>query len=364
MQKFLFFLVALCVALFMSACSSFEVTRELADAYSEMAIQYHDQKYMEEQELKVPDGVNEKRFEKLPFLIGFKAADPVKPGERADTNQFSEKEWAALKREFETVLDGSRRFPLAQVVEGLADAELRLKTRNGTANVTELDASSLKETKYIINVTAQLGTSESTVKRERTLTSNMTAVCRPMEAENNAPISWFPPFTISTDSKIYQKVNGFGNVVAGFNLYTQEQREKLHMNMFRGALVEFINHIYLCFPTGGKVVNINEDGLAKLKASRANGVQDNMQFIIYAMEKGNPDAIRVPLYNAVAETVGQEDSTTLKIWRASEKKSAKKIIAKIENDFREAVEEYDIYACSDGLAQRPGFIETNKKADR
>ena len=52
-----------------------------------------------------------------------------------------------------------------------------------------------------------------------------------------------------------------------------------------------------------------------------------------------------------------------KIWRKADRSAAAKIIAMIENDFAEAEEEYDFYACSDGLAQRPDFIKTNNKED-
>ena len=46
------------------------------------------------------------------------------------------------------------------------------------------------------------------------------------------------------------------------------------------------------------------------------------------------------------------------------KKFAKKIIKKIEDDFAEAKEEYDFYACSDGFAEWPDFIErSTKKGD-
>ena len=337
-------------------CSSFEVTLSLDDAYAEMAIEYHDQEYMEKKPLKIPDGVNEKRFNKLPFLIGFKDADPAK-GKRPSKNQFSTKEWEALKREFEAVIDSSRRFPLATVVEGRGDADLRLKHRKGLVNVKELDPSELPEVPYIINVVAHLESGESTVNRERTVTNEIIAECRPVHAENNAPIKWFPSFVVKSTSKIFQTTNKMGNVTGGFRLYTVEQREQLHMNMFRGALVQFINHIYECFPAGGKVSDIDEDGYVTLQASRATGLQPNMQFVVYAIKKGDASMKRIALYNAVAETVGQEDSSTLKIWREADRSAAKKIIKMIEEDFAEAAEEYDFYACSDGLAQRPDFIK-------
>ena len=40
---------------------------------------------------------------------------------------------------------------------------------------------------------------------------------------------------------------------------------------------------------------------------------------------------------------------------------AVEIIKRIEKDFSEVAEEYDFYACSDGLAQRPDFIRASKK---
>ena len=108
-------------------------------------------------------------------------------------------------------------------------------------------------------------------------------------------------------------------------------------------------------PTGGKIVNY-EEGQLNLKAGRDSGVQPNMEFVVYAKKKGDEDAMRIPLYNATAESVGR-NATVLTVWRKSDKKNAKKIIKMIEDDLAEAKEEYDFYACSDGLAEWPDFIE-------
>ena len=90
---------------------------------------------------------------------------------------------------------------------------------------------------------------------------------------------------------------------------------------------------------------------------RAETNAANMEMVVFALKKADgEDAIPVPLYNATAVTVGDQKSSTLKIWRKSKKSGAQKIIAKIEKDLDEAKEEYDFIAASDGFAQWPDFV--------
>ena len=104
--------------------------------------------------------------------------------------------------------------------------------------------------------------------------------------------------------------------------------------------------------------DFDEDGNILIKASRAEGLQPNMEMVVFALKKSDgEDAIPVPLYNATAITVGSTKSSTLKIWRKSDKKGAKKIIKKLEKDLDEAKEEYDFIAAADGFAQWPDFID-------
>ena len=46
------------------------------------------------------------------------------------------------------------------------------------------------------------------------------------------------------------------------------------------------------------------------------------------------------------------------------KKGAQKIIKMIEEDFDSACEEYDIYACADGFAQWPDFIDQQNMVNK
>ena len=78
-------------------CSCTTVTEDLGDAYANMDIKFHNKDYMEDQELRVPNGVNEKRFEKLPFLIGFSQLNRSENGEKT-SDTITPKEFSILKK--------------------------------------------------------------------------------------------------------------------------------------------------------------------------------------------------------------------------------------------------------------------------
>lgn len=263
-----------------------------------------------------------------------------------------------MKKEFEQVIVATKRFPVAQIIEGRADGDLRKAIRNGIANATELDASEMEKAEYIINVSAYLSNTSIQTGKQRKTTITMTLVCHPVWAKNNKPLDWFPSFTITSKKDIFQKATSTGRVIGGMRLYTPEQQELVRVELFRKALVKFIDHIYNAFPAGGQIAEISED-MASIKANRATGLQPNMEMVIYARAKGNPDAMRIPLYSASIATMAQEGNSELQIWRQSRKGSAKKIIRKIQEDFEEAASEYDFFGASCGIPAPPDFIKTS-----
>ena len=118
------FLLFIALASTFIFCSCTTVTEDLGDAYANMDIKFHDKDYMKDQELRVPNGVNEKRFEKLPFLIGFSQVNRSENGEKT-SDTITPKEFSILKKEFEQVIVATKRFPIAQIIEGRADGDLR-----------------------------------------------------------------------------------------------------------------------------------------------------------------------------------------------------------------------------------------------
>ena len=332
------------------------MTDDTGNAYADMDINFHNKAYMEELPgVKVPNGVNEARLGKLPFLIGFKQ-NTNKSG--LDSDVLNEKEFNKLKIDFEGFLSSSNRFPVAQVISGLADAEIRKMVRNGLANASELDASEMEEAKYILNIVTTFNKTYYQSGSQAKETYSVSLDVFPVEAKNNKPLAWFPKFQCSAKKEIFQEVSSTGFVLKGIDTTNPQQREEIHQEVFKKALVKFIEHIYNRFPAGGKIVEMDlENNLAVLKASRATGLMANLEMVIYARQKGNPDAMRVPLYNATLETMGQEGSSELKIWRTNDSNSrAKKIIKLIGEDWDAASEEYEFWAASDGIAEPPDFI--------
>jgi|GEM_PF-5421988 len=347
-------------ALLLCSCSSFEVTKSVdqALAHVEEGIEYHDRAYMEKRDLRVPNGVDEKNLGELKFNFAFKQGTEVEDGEAAATNwnRFTKNEWNAFRREFENAVGGTKRFPIAQMLYGLADDELRRKSNNGVANVKELDPSALKESAGIFHITPLRTNSFNLAKKEKRSNYTLKLVVNPLAADNNSPLDEIQPFSVQIGCEVNQLTDRAGRVIAGLRLSDRSKRDEFNIKLSRAVIVQFLNKMYNLFPTGGAIVNY-EDGQFVLRGSRATGIQPNMEFVVYAMRKGNPDAMRVAICNATAESVGQTGNTTLTIWRKSEKVNAKKIMRHIEADFSSALDEYDIYACSDGFAQWPDFID-------
>ena len=368
MKKIISFLFGASAALLLCSCASFAPTRDLEEALAgvEDSIVYQDREYMEKQPLKVPSGFNTRRLGNLNFLFAFDQGNKLAKGAKKDfnANYLSDNEWAAFKREFENAIAGSRRFPAAQIRHGLADKNLRKETRSGGNAAAELDASEFKQPDGILHLTPMLSLSESLVGKEKTVTNTFYLTCNPLNPKNNAPLDDIQSFPVRVEGKIYQLTDRFGRAVAGFRFNTSRQLEDYHLRQGRAAIVRFFEKMYQMFPVGGKVTEIDEDGNVSVRASRSTGMQPNMECVVFAVKKGNPDGAKVALYNASATSVGQSGASTLTIWRKSDKDRAKKIIKMIESDFESAVEEYDIYACSSGFAQWPDFVEkqnTEKK---
>lgn len=354
MKNIVFLVLGLGFTLILCSCTT--VTEDAGDAYADMNIKFHNKAYMEDLDgVKTPNGVNEQRLGKLPFLIGFKQ-NTANAG--LDSDVLSDKEFNKLKIDFEGFLSASNRFPISQVISGLADAELRKMVRSGVANASELDASEMEEAKYILNIVTTFNKTYYQSGSQAKETFAISLDVFPVEAKNNKPLAWFPKFQCSAKKDIYQEVSSTGFVLKGIDTTNPQQREAIHLEVFKKALVKFIEHMYNKFPAGGKVVEIDtENNMAVIKASRSTGLMSNLEMVIYARKKGNPDAMRIPLYNATLETMGQEGSSELKIWRKNKSNSrASKIIAMIEKDWDGAVEEYDFWAASDGIAEPPDFI--------
>lgn len=359
MKRFSLILFAQAIALLIISCIS--VSDDVGNAFAEMDIVFHTKKYMKDQDLKVPDGVNETRFSKLPFQVAFLKSDARQNGQLVSADIITEKEFNEFKKEFEAVIDATRRFPLSQRVNGLADSDLRQMVRNGSVNVAELDVSEMEEAQYILNVTADMTYTTSQVGYQKKMVTRITLTCNPVEAKNNKPISWFPSTILPAQTTLYAKTDATGLVVDGVSTYSAGKREALHNEVFRKALVKFIDHIYNSFPTGGVVSDIDGD-MVSVKASRATGLQPDMEMVVYAREKGNPDAMRIPLYNATLVTMAQEGNSELKIWRKTSSDRGKSIIKMIKNDFPAAREQYDFFAASSGIPKSPDFIKVSGDA--
>lgn len=362
MKKISLFLLAIAGIL---STSCVHVTKSMDEVFApiEEDIAYHNKKYMKAKPIYVPHGVDEKNLGTFKFNMAF-AQDA--PRNQYDVNGFDRKGWDQFRREYNNAINATNRLPRAQTSgPALSDNQARKEANNGVTKTRELDYSKMSEAEGLlhINPTLSMSDSQSKIGFFRgggylvTTTSTMKITCDPLRAENNESLESFQSFSVQTKGVIKQRANKYGETVSGFE-FNETVLNDLHLLQARATLVKFFVKLYELFPAGGPVVNFDEDGNAVIRASRSTGVQPDMEFVIYAMKKADGDAaIRVPLFNATAVSVGQTGTTTLKIWRKNSEKSAKKIIKQIDENFSAAKAEYNFYGCSDGLAHWPDFIQ-------
>lgn len=362
MKKISLFLFAV-VAVLGSSCV--QVTKSMDEVFApiEEEIAYHNKKYMKSKSIYVPHGVDEKNLGTFKFNLAFEQDDLRN---NYDVNGFDEKGWKQFRREYNNAINGTNRLPRAQSSgPALSDRQARREANNGVTRTKDLDYSKMSEAEGLLHINPTLSMSDSQAKIGFfrgggylvTTTSTMKITCDPLNAENNESLESFQSFSVQTKGIIKQRANKYGETISGF-VFDDTVLNELHLMQARATLVKFFNKIYELFPAGGPVVNFDEDGNAVIRASRSTGVQPDMEFVIYAKKKADGDAaIRVPLFNATAVSVGQTGTTTLKIWRKNSEKTAKKIIKQINENFSAAKSEYDFYGCSDGLAHWPDFID-------
>ena len=349
-------LLLFALPIFLCSCSSFKVTQNLEEALAgiEDDIKFTTKDVVKNKPMFAPkfDIASYKQGGKLNFALAFDRGNV----DKNSSNYLTEREWEIFKSEFENAVAGCRRFPIAQNNYGLADKKLREQSR-AFNNIAHLKTSKFKKVDGILNIRPVLTVSESLIGKEKTITNTFRLTCNALDPASNAPLERFPEFSINIPSRIYQLTDRFGRAVAGFRFNTTKQMEDYHIRQGRAAIVRFFVKMYENYPITGEVRNI-EDGLVTVKASRAEGLQNNMEMIICAFKKSDgEDATIIPLYNATAVSIGASGNSTLQIWRKSDKKSAKKIIKMIENDINEAKEEYEIFAAADAFAQWPDFID-------
>ncbi len=306
-----------------------------------------------QKEVELPKGINEKHFTKLPL--------GAQPGFRQVTRSenssdvIPQKMFDMLKTDFESMLSGIGRFPVAQILEGRADAQLQQMNRSGTARVAERDVSEMTEVKTILNVSVSNSKTANYQNGYRTTNHQMEWNCVPMDAVSQAPVSWWPPAKITSNEKIVQRVSPTGQVVGGLRTDNDAEREAFWRNLSRKAQLKFIQWVYENFPAGGVITDMDVDSnQATIAASRSTGLQNNMEVVVYAREKGR--SIRVPLFNATA-TAANEGDSDLKIWRYSQSPRAQKIINQLRaNSLGEMEEIYEFWGVVWGLAEPPDFL--------
>lgn len=366
-KKSLFFFAGAALVYGLCSCSSFEPTMNLEQALADVEnkIEYHDRAYMEKRPVdKGMIAPDIKKIGKLNFMFAFEQGNS---GEN-NANVLQKNVWDAFRREFETAISGSRRFPAATIRYARADKELRSAAHAGTVKMAHFDPSELKNTDGLINLTPMLSNSSSVKGNQRTTTYTFQMSCSPVDPKNNAPLPDFQSYDLKVYSDIKTLTDRFGRTKVGLRFDdlragagANRLFEDFQLRQGRAMIVNFFVDMYKKFPVGGEVVNFDEDGRALIKANRACGLLKNMECVIFARKRNDEYAIPVPLYNATVTLLSQTGNSTLQIWRKSEKNSAQKIIKLIETDIEEARAGYEFFACSDGFPEWPDFVQKQNR---
>ena len=363
-------LLSVFAAVFTVSCV--DVTENWNEVYAkyEEGIEYHDKAYMKSRKMEVPHNVDEKNYKPMKFIFAFEQDESENRGVDAkyNLNWLSTREWKTFKREFEHSLERTKRFAAGQMMQVLADKEARKFNEDGVIYLKRLDPSKIQLFEEIVNCTPTFEVTEAISDlnffqgggKLKTTTTILKLICVPLHAGNNEVMEEFGSFSLQTNGTFTQRYDKYGHPKGGL-IFSDTEIEALHQAQGAATIVKTINKIYSLFPVGGPIVNFDPDdgdGVAIIKASSDDGVQPEMQFVIYAMKKSDGDAaVRVPLFNATLVTLGRTGNSTLRIWRKNtSSKTAKEIIKKVFTDFNAAKRDYDFYGCSDGLGEWPSAI--------
>ena len=286
---------------------------------------------MEKHPMFIPslDVTSYKKGGKLNFLIAFNRNNA--------NNLLNDAEWEQFKSEFGNALIGSNRFPSTLNRHNFDPKQLNLETLSIGYASAGYDAEKFKIPDGVLKITPTL---------DKTNSKSFNLKCTPLDANAKYPLKDLPEFTVETFALNDQSFNN-SNKVSDF--YTKK--------FSRVAIVKFFMEIYKNFPLTGEIKGF-EENIATVRASRAEGLQPNMEVSICAFKKSEgANAMIVPLYNATVENLSLRGNSTLKIWRVSNKPSAQRIINLIEDDFDDAKEIYEMFAVADSFAQWPDFIK-------
>jgi hypothetical protein len=319
--------------LFFCSCSSTqtEVLEEALESIED-SIKFTDRLAMEKRPMFIPalDVTSYKKGGKLNFLIAF--------DRDINKNLFSQEEWDEIKTEFGNALIGSCRYPKTTNRYNFDPKQLNLETLSSGYTTSGFDASKFNLPDGVLKIKPFL--------KSKNNSTSFNLTCTPLDANAKYPMKYFPEFTV----KVFDVNNKSSK--------ESSNEEKLYTKKFsRVAIVKFFMEMYKNFPLTGEIKGF-EENIATVRASRAEGLQPNMEVFICAFKKSEgANAMIVPLYNATVENLSLRGNSTLKIWRMSNKPSAQRIINLIEDDFDDAKEIYEIFAVADSFAQWPDFVK-------
>lgn len=353
-QIYLLFSVIICMIM-MCSCTT-TVTDSTGDVYKNMGIHFHTKDYIRKQgEMKIPDGVDEGNLGKLPFDIAFSQNTESNNPER---EVIGKEEFEILRQEFQDKFTATNRFSLYMRVGAGDETKNRKESGDGKGRIAKLDVSKMTIAKYILRVKPFFFRSSSQQGRQGIEEFKLSMNITPVDATTGQNLPWFIPFQCNVSMPIYKKVSSTGFVIAGIDTAIPKNRQKIHTELLKKACLQMIEHIYTKFPAGGPVVDIDDEiDEVLVKADETTGLLPKLEMVVYAKVKDQPDRLPTPLYNATLVRVAKIGNSTLKIWRRnSDNKRAQKIIKLIRTDWEQAKEQYDFWAASDGIAEKPDFI--------
>lgn len=305
------------------------------DIYKNMGIYLHTKDYIRKQgNVQMPANIDESKLGKLPFHFGFYLNDTPKKSER---DVLSGREVQNLTVGFQDMLVATNRFA---------------STRTNYGNNDEANE------KYFLRV--MLTFTKSSSQKGSLVTDEFKLLMSviPTEAISGNILDFLPPFQCHVSIPISKKVSKDGFVIAGIDTAITAVRQKIHTELIKMAFLQMLNHIYTQLPAGGPVVVIDDrKDEVLIKADETTGLLPKQEMVIYARRKNQREGFPIPLYNASLVSIAKKGHSTLHIWRRNSGFArVQKILEMIRTDWEQAKEQYDFWAASDGIADKPDFI--------
>ena len=328
------FLVAtlMMLALFLFGCTSAKVS--VTSGVTDI-----DRDVIKSRPVELPGGYDVDDFRRL--LMGINGGEI-----QSNTSAFQKKDIVdCMNLRFQSEMDKHKRFKFLALWGGSTRTIDALKDVGEIEADDEVDAQAMKDPAMVLNWKINIQAKRIpdgfyAQKFQWFCTVNATVkYTRDVKVKGSDKIKFhkgFIAFTRDFDLPVIekeQKLNAMGGVKSGFNYKSDADVQALMQEIVIAASQRIADDLGRSFPVGGNIVGALGMDLMTMDKGVRQGVETDMEMVIIARY----DDVDVALANATAKP--QQDKTTLDVWRFSDDKYAKAILAEINGKPKQWVKE-------------------------